>query len=71
MTGACHVAGRVSRKKEFVPPITAAVVEKGWQPPAAGAEEPADEDASKQARSPSVLFVDPDDPHGRPQRRRV
>ena len=68
LTGAWHVAGRVSRKKEFVPPITAAVVEKGWQPPAAGA--PAD-DQTRSGRSPSVLFVDPDDPHGRPQRRRA
>ena len=53
---------RVSRKKEFVPPLTAAVVKGGWTMPADAA-------AADEAADASVLVVDPNDPHGRVVRR--
>ena len=47
----------VSRKKEFVPPLTTAVAKEGWQMPT---------DAAHAAEErESVLMVDPNDPYGR------
>lgn len=53
---------RVSRKKEFVPPLQTAIGENGWQMP---------ENYVPETLEPTELFVDELDPHARVQRRKL
>jgi len=57
------LGARVSRKKEFVPPLTEAFA-KGWTKPMS----PAGGRASVGVRRQSTLTVDPNDPYGRVSR---
>jgi hypothetical protein len=61
------LGARVSRKKEFVPPITSAVA-GGWKPPEASPRSPADRPGGP-LRS-RMTYIDPTDPYGRIQRKR-
>ena len=67
-TGVMDLGSRVSRKKEFVPPLTGSMA--AYVPPPAKTASSNDLEAlTASAKNPSELVVDPNDPHGKVMRR--